>query len=141
MIDYTRFLVTGGNAGSLQPSPATSAPFAKNGLLPRPQKGEKFIAANVPWSWFAIAAGLPGKALAIGMLVWWLVTVNKQPVVAFSYKRAECTGLSHESIRQSIRKLELAGLISVQRAPGRSPRIRVLPAPMTVESVVVESDC
>lgn len=141
MTDYSRFLVQTANQEPPRPTAAVPAGHATASLLPKPGVDEKFIAINMPWSWFAVASSLPGKALGIGMIIWWLVIVEKKPVVRFSYKKARCTGLSGESIRQCIRSLERAGLIDVQRAPGRSPRIRVLPAPKTVESVVVESDC
>lgn len=140
MTDYSRFLRQTEEDDARQSPPAIPGKDASLSLLPRPEEGEKFIAMNMPWSWFATAAHLPGKALAIGLILWWLVAVRKRAVVVFSYKRAQSTGLSDESIRQCIRRLERAGLIEVKRAPGRSPRVRVLPAPRSASRDEVDDD-
>lgn len=109
--------------------PPKRQPSPTNTLHPELRPGEMFHAYRLPWSWYHVAASLPGKALAVGLLIWWEVTVIKRPTIRFSYLKARALNSSDQTIRNAIKNLEVAGLVEVDRGPGNSPRITLKQAP------------
>lgn len=71
------------------------------------------------------AASLPGKALHVGLAIWFAAGVKKRRTVPFSYKVMAKLGCARETSRRGLAKLEAAGLMSVDRAPGRCPRVTI----------------
>ena len=50
--------------------PAMIPPIACPKRPPRHRKGERFIMGPIPWAWIEKASQLPGKALALSMVLW-----------------------------------------------------------------------
>lgn len=96
---------------------------------PRHAAGEPFLKGPIPWAWLREAARLPGKALAVALMVWRLAGMHKSDSVAFSLTSLEGElGVTRDSARRGLEALEVAGLVSVHRHPGRKPVVTLLPA-------------
>ncbi len=90
---------------------------------PRHKPGELFLKGPIPWNWLTRAARLPGRALQVALIVWFGAGLEKNRTVPFSYKRAAEMGCKREAARRGLAALERDGLVSVERGPGRSPRV------------------
>jgi hypothetical protein len=94
---------------------------------PEPSRGRKikgkFILGPIPLELLKSAASLQGKALQIVLCIFFLVGIQKASRVKLSYKLLSEFGVSRSSAYRGIEALENAGLISVERHPGRSPRV------------------
>jgi hypothetical protein len=87
----------------------------------------------VPLAWFDRACVLPGKALAVGLVVWRLARVRRSNTVQLTQAVVAQHGLSRWEKYAALRALESAGLVVVQRRGRRSPLVTVIePRPADV---------
>jgi DNA-binding transcriptional ArsR family regulator len=86
----------------------------------------KFIKGPIPLSWIKTAAKLPGKALEISMVLWFLKSVNKRNTVRLSGKMIKEFGVSRPTYYRGLKALEDAGLVSIKRRVGRSPVVKII---------------
>jgi len=84
--------------------------------LPRLRPGSKFVKGPIPLAWIQTASRLPGKALAVGMFLWFLVGLRKSNSVPLNLSRV---GIPQSTASQGLRGLETAGLVTVVRRTGR----------------------
>jgi hypothetical protein len=98
---------------------------------PRHQRGELFLKGPIPWRWLELAAALPGRALAVALVVWHLVGLRKCRTVKLTPSKTSSLGLSARAARRGLNALESAGLVTVDRHRGRSPDVTVLDAPQS----------
>jgi hypothetical protein len=73
----------------------------------------------VPWTWVTAAAALPGRALAAGLAIWFAAGCKNTGTVSVTLARMGELGLSEAAARRAVWALERAGLIAVERRPGR----------------------
>ena len=92
-----------------------------------------FLKGPIPLKWLQCAAGLPGKALQVGLALWYLAGVKRSKVIKFSYKRAEEFGTKRHAAYRGLRALEKAGLIGVEKGQGRAPMIFIEEQPLPME--------
>jgi hypothetical protein len=92
---------------------------------PRKSRG-RFIKGPIPWGWITTAATLPGKSLHIALGLWYVTGLKKSRSVVLSRSVLQHLGLGARATRNGLRRLEMAGLIEVDRSNGRSPRVTVL---------------
>jgi len=93
------------------------------------RRGDRFLKGPVPWPWLQRAMTLPGKALAVGLMLWLKRGITGRHTVHFCLAHAEAEGISQKASRCAIRCLETAGLILVQRQPGRGVEVTLLTTP------------
>jgi hypothetical protein len=93
---------------------------------PRHRPGEPFLKGPVPWRWLTTAAGLPGKALQVGLLLWKEAGCRKNRCVALSLARGAEVGVTRKAGRHALRRLEAAGLVRVTHLPGRALQVTLL---------------
>jgi hypothetical protein len=93
---------------------------------PRPQPGGKFLKGPIPMDWLARAAALPGKALAVGLAVWFEAGCVGRAEVTLSLSRIGRLGLTKNTARRGLVALERAELVGVDRRPGRAPRVTLV---------------
>ena len=79
-------------------------------------------------SWLRTAAVLPGKALAVGLVLWFKAGITKRGEVKMTTKLLHKFGLSRYAGYRGLAALEKAGLVTADRGPGRCPRVTLLPA-------------
>jgi len=85
----------------------------------RHELAEPFLRGPIPLAWLESAAQLGGKSLNVGLSLWFLAGVTGSRTVRFNQNRQERFGVKRDAARRAIRRLEVAGLISVARGDGR----------------------
>jgi hypothetical protein len=93
---------------------------------PRHKAGEKFLKGPIPWKWLAQAARLPGKAIQVGLALWFLAGIKDRRTVALSGSVLEDLGVDRYAKYRGLNGLEEAGLVSVSQHPGRNPMVTIL---------------
>lgn len=106
-------------------NPTTTATAASR-RVPRHKAGEWFIKGPLPGSWIGRAARLPGRALHVGLVLWYLAGVGRGRRIKPSWQVWELFGLSPYAGRRGLAALEQAGLVDVVRAPGCCPEVTIL---------------
>ena len=97
--------------------------------LPRHCRGEKFLKGPIPLEWLIRAARLPGRALHVGVVLWYQAGLTRVSQVLLPMKLMRSMGVERSSVYRGLHALEAAALISVVRCPGRKPHVTILPAP------------
>jgi hypothetical protein len=72
---------------------------------------------------------LPGKALAVGLILWRQRGITGKQTVLFCLTRAAADGIAATTARRAVRDLEKAGLVAIRRWPGRGLEVTLLPVP------------
>jgi len=85
-----------------------------------------FLKGPVPLWWLTRAASLPGKALALGLALWWLHGMSKDDAIKLTGKALKAMNVSRDAATDGLRRLEADGLVSVQRAKGKRPVIHII---------------
>ena len=93
---------------------------------PRHRPGQEFLRGPIPLSWLRTAAVLPGKALAVGLGLWFKVGATNQGEVKMSTRLLNKLGLSRYAGYRGLAALEKAGLVTADRRRGRCPRVTIL---------------
>ncbi len=89
------------------------------------QRSSLFILGPLPMSWFAKAAHLPGKALQVGLLLWFRKGCERSNVVRLTRGHADLFALDRHAVYRGLGALERAGLVNVDRRRGRCPVVTV----------------
>jgi len=101
-----------------------AAPSLPLGEERRP-RGE-FIRGPIPLPWVAEAARLRGRALAVGLAIWFRKGIEKKATFQLYPSALERLGVSRWSAYRALKGLEKAGLVRAERRRGRSPVVTVL---------------
>jgi hypothetical protein len=72
---------------------------------------------------------LPGKALAVGLMLWLQRGLTGRRTVHFCLAGAAANGIPTTTARRAIRHLERDGLVTITRKPGRGLAVTLLDAP------------
>ncbi len=91
----------------------------------RPKTG-KYIRGPIPLEWISRAANLPGKALAVWTMLWFLDGVNQSRPFKPEKWLLEMFGVGRGAFDNGLDALESAGLISVERRIGKRPIITLV---------------
>jgi hypothetical protein len=87
-----------------------------------PVKG-RFIAGPIPVSWVCQAKRLGVTALLVGLALWHIRGLRKSNTFIVSNLMLRDWGIQADPKGRALRKLERAGLISVERQGKRSPQV------------------
>lgn len=101
---------------------------------PRPAAGGKFLKGPIPLAWLETALTLPGRALAVGLLLWFEAGCARGDVVDVTYARLARRGLPEGTARRGLRALEAAGLVTIERRAGRALRVTIRRGPVAGSS-------
>ena len=85
----------------------------------------EFLRGPVPMWWLSRAAALPGKALAVGIALWFRVGVNGDAQVRLSGPLLERVGVGRKASYGALKTLAASGLITVRGGRGRRPVVTV----------------
>ena len=85
-----------------------------------------FLKGPVPLAWLASAAALRGRALAVGVLVWFMVGIRRANVVTIPSSRMAEFGLNRFAFYRGLAALEWRGLVRVERRRGSMARITLV---------------
>jgi DNA-binding transcriptional ArsR family regulator len=97
----------------------------RRGRQPSPIR-DKFIAGPVDVSWVCQASRLGVKALLVGLALWHLKGLRRSNSFIISNLMVEEWKIRPDAKRRALRKLEKAGLITVERQGKRSPRVTLV---------------
>ena len=87
-----------------------------------------FLKGPIPMAWLNEAAKLPGKAINLGIAIWWLAGMAQTKTFKLTGKALDQLGVSRDAAADALKRLEGRGLIRVQRAPGQRPTVEILSA-------------
>jgi hypothetical protein len=94
------------------------------------RREKRFVRGPIPLWWVERASRLPGKALAVGMAIWFKSGMTlagaEVPVTPALVKPF---GVTRQAGYRAMRALENVGLIVVSRHRGRCPRVRIVREP------------
>jgi hypothetical protein len=95
---------------------------------PRHRPGEKFLRGPVPWGWLDRAGRLPGKALAVALVLWKEAGCLNRREVRLCLNGPLPLGLNRQSARRGLRRLIAAGLVEARHRPGRGLDVTLMDA-------------
>ncbi len=90
------------------------------------QRSARYLRGPVPLAWLQAAARLPGRALQVGLALWYLVGVTKSATVSLSSVQLAGFGVDRSAKRRALTALAGAGLITLDQVPGRNPVVTVI---------------
>jgi len=128
MIDPKRLALPG---KSLPPKTEIKSP-EPHGKAPKHKPGQRFLRGPIPWSWVCTAsvASGQGSGLKVAMAIWHLVGLNRgKAAIRLSGARLRELGVDRHAGYRGLSSLEEAGLVRVDRQPGRNPLVTVLEPP------------
>ncbi len=86
----------------------------------------KFIKGPISLPWIVAAVQLPGKAVAVALLLKYLAGLQQTEIVKLEPKSIREFGISRQTVYRGLQGLEDAGLIQVSRGAGRAPVVTIL---------------
>jgi hypothetical protein len=89
----------------------------------RPRPTRRFLKGPIPLQQIALAARLPGQALAVYLAVHHRVALTRSNSITLPKGLLDQLGISRDSKARSLHLLEAAALIAVERCRGRTARI------------------
>jgi len=92
--------------------------------LPRHKAGEWFVQA-IPGGWLGKVAKLPGRALHVGLAVWYVSGLAKGKPGKLTGKALQLFGIRRDTGYRALRRLEIAGLVRVSRKTGSCPLVSI----------------
>lgn len=81
--------------------------------------------APMPLAWVGKAAMLGGRALHVAVACWHQSRLERKRTIALSTSRVRQFGVTPKTALRALRRLEAAGLLSVETACGRCPRVTI----------------
>jgi hypothetical protein len=112
--------------GIAESFPEVATPARKHKSLPRSRKTVRFLKGPIPWPWLLKAMRLPGKALAVALMLWKEAGCARRRTIHFCVTRAVAEGIPITTARRAIHALEQAGLVEIHRRPGRGLEVTLL---------------
>ena len=96
--------------------------------LPESEAGPKrrLLYAPIPLNWWLLASRLPGKSLQVASVSWLLAGWNRSAEFELALDDSAEFGPSRSSDSRGLDTLDRAGLVSVERRPGRSPVVLIM---------------
>ncbi len=101
------------------------APIPERRIESKKQSG-KFLKGPVPLFWLMAAAQLPGKALAVGIALWFRCGLERSNQVRLPTTLLNLFGIDRHAKARALDSLEKASLIAVERRKGKNPIVTLL---------------
>lgn len=87
---------------------------------------KKFLKGPIPLDWLTAAAQLPGKAINVGITLWWLDGMSKTGILKLTRQAQLALNISKDAERDGLRRLQKAGLIELTTRSGQRHSIRIV---------------
>jgi hypothetical protein len=91
----------------------------------RHSAGGWFLKGPIPGDWLVKASKTSATALRVGLVLWYLAGLTKCHRVKPTWNTWRRFGLSPDAGRRGLVALEQAGLVNVERGPGRCPLVTI----------------
>jgi hypothetical protein len=93
-------------------------------MLMKGLEHKNFYVPTIPYWWFLIAVNLPGKALGVGVQLWFVYRVGRSKFpVKLSRQWFGLFKCSRHAVRRALQDLAKSGLIQVRQGKGRAPLV------------------
>jgi hypothetical protein len=69
---------------------------------------------------------LPGQALAVGLIIWREAGIRNSLTMPLQHARLREAEIKKDTSRRALRSLEMAGLVTISRPPGRCLEVTIL---------------
>lgn len=93
---------------------------------PKRVSSQLFLRGPIPINWLEQAAKLSASCFMVGVCLWWIRGLESGAPVKLTRTRLSRFNLKNRNtVSRALRKLETAGLISVERKCGRSPIVQI----------------
>lgn len=90
----------------------------------------RYLSGPVPLPWVLRAGRAPGRALHVGLMLWFLAGLaRRRDDLKLSYTLLAEIGVDRHAAYRALAQLERAGLVTARHAPGRAPVVTLLDAP------------
>jgi hypothetical protein len=100
---------------------------------PHHRPGETFLKGPVPMVWLAAAMALPGRALHVGIGLWFEAGLCNSAAVKVNLSRFP---FDRSAASRGLAALERAGLVRVARVKGRTPRVTIVAVNTKISALV-----
>jgi hypothetical protein len=90
------------------------------------QRRGRFVRGPIPWDWICRAARLPGAALPVSVALWLLSGIRTTRTVSLGNAIVAELGVERHAKYRALARLEAAGLVFIERHPGRNPRVTLV---------------
>ena len=105
----------------------SSVPSASSPQRPPRRVQGAFLRGPVPWHWLVAAGRLHGKAVHIGLFLWFKAGCTASMTVSLSLAAvARELGCDRSTASRALGGLVQAGLVTVTHAPGRKVGVTIL---------------
>ena len=88
---------------------------------PRHKGRERFLKGPIPLNWLTVATQLPGKTLAVAIVIWFKAGLTNTKTFPVCHDLLCDFGVSRHAGYRGLKRLESAGLIGIKRGVGRCP--------------------
>lgn len=105
-----------------------------SGTLGDAPRKKLFLRGPVPLEWLRQAADLPGKTLNVAIALWWQHGMSKGKPIKLTQTALRYLNVERDAASAGLARLELAGLVEVERKPGQRPSISILTCIQEVDS-------
>ena len=108
--------------------PVVLSEETKRRLLAKAKREHRlYLKGPIPIPWLCKAAGLSGKAVSVGLYLWWQAGMRK----AHRNIKLNCSDLTRFGVGRNaccrcLSALERAGLVEVKRSQGKCPRVTIV---------------
>lgn len=100
----------------------------------------KFLKGPIPMEWLWAASRLQGRALHVGIELWFRSGIQRSPTVRFSVSRlATCIGTGRATVTRGLQALDAAKLVAVVHQKGRRSSVTILALPSVPDRVPIGS--
>ena len=104
---------------------SASATCPQSASPPRRVQGN-FLKGPIPMDWLQRAAMLSGKALHLGVALWFRAGLVGSMRLKLSNADLAAMGVARDAKYDGLERLRAAGLIAVEQQPGRAPTVTIL---------------
>jgi hypothetical protein len=81
---------------------------------------------HINYDWLSTAAGLPGKTAHVACAIWYVASLQRSSTIRLAPYATKLFGISRDCCYPSLRRLEEAGLITLDAGRGRTPIITLI---------------
>lgn len=92
----------------------------------RAARARQFIRGPLPMAWMEKAANLPGKAMSVGLLLWFKHGMSGDKPLKLTPTLLKRFGIGRKAGYRAISALEAAGLVHTERHPGRCAEVTLI---------------
>lgn len=85
-----------------------------------------FLKGPVPLVWLQNAMRLPGKAVHVGLVLWYYSGLKRTKTLSINLSRLGEFGLTRASATRGLKALQRTGLVLVDSHAGRKPIVTIL---------------